>query len=351
MAHVKVDRVQQTTQSTGTGALVFDGVIPTRMRSFASAMANGSDCWVLIEHQSAAEWEISLATYNAGSITRTFASGSVSTTGGLVPFSVGVKTVSVIAPAGATPITDGAGNMSVPGILSAGGYVESRNPTPEMRLSRSDNGKGWAVFNWSAGSDALAIGYLTGGAWAGNVMFIGRDGAISVPNVATTASGANAVLDSGAGNNLLRSTSSLIYKRDIEDIESARADTVVEQARAVWYRSKAPGDPEDWSWYGLIAEELAEIEPRLVFFGYQEQHYELVEVVPATEDEPARMERRLKEGAEKVPDGIAYDRLTVMLLDVARREKAKVAALTDEVADLKARLTAVEEAVAALQGA
>ena len=98
MAHVKADRVQQTTQHTGTGTLVLDGVVPTRMRSF---IRHGGrlDVLVLIEHQSAAEWEISLATYNAGTITRVFATGAVSTTGGLVPFSGGTKTVSVIAPA------------------------------------------------------------------------------------------------------------------------------------------------------------------------------------------------------------------------------------------------------------
>ncbi len=166
--------------------------------------------------------------------------------------------------------------------------------------------------------------------------------AIYAPNVGTTAAGANAVIDPGAGGSVLRSTSSSIYKRDVEDLESARADAVIEHARPVWYRSKAPNDPSDWSWYGLIAEELAEIEPRLVTFGYQDQHYEMVEVEPAVGDEPARSERRLKVDAEKVPDGVAYDRLTVMLLDVVRREKAKTAALEATVADLLARVAALE---------
>ena len=160
----------------------------------------------------------------------------------------------------------------------------------------------------------------------------------------TTASAANAVLNSGSSpaNQLLRSTSSSVYKKDVEDLESARADAVVDQARPVWYRSKSGADREDWSWYGLIAEELAEIEPRLVTYGYQDQHYEMVEVAPATPQEPARMERRLKEDATMVPDGVAYERLTVMLLDVVRREKAKTAALEAALAALTARVEALE---------
>lgn len=128
MAHVKVDRVQQTTQSTGTGALTLDPAAIPRMFRFQDKMANGSDFWALIEHATANEFEISLCTYNAGVITRSFAVGSSSSTGGLVPFSNGTKTISVIAPAGATPIVDGGGNMSVPGGVATGGEINSAGP-------------------------------------------------------------------------------------------------------------------------------------------------------------------------------------------------------------------------------
>ena len=129
---------------------------------------------------------------------------------------------------------------------------------------------------------------------------------------------------------------------------------MVTNARPVWYRSKAPADREDWGFYGLIAEEMAEVDPRLVTFGYQDHHYELVEV-PDVRGEPhatllgidgnplvirietTRTERRLKPDAEKVPDGVAYDRLTVMLLDVVRRQGERIAALEE-------RLAAVENA-------
>lgn len=39
-------------------------------------------------------------------------------------------------------------------------------------------------------------------------------------------------------------------------------------ARPVFYRSKCAADPKDWSYWGFIAEELAEIDPRLVRWGH-----------------------------------------------------------------------------------
>jgi hypothetical protein len=170
------------------------------------------------------------------------------------------------------------------------------------------------------------------------------------PNVTTTASGANAFLDSADSNRLYRSTSSIVYKKDVEDLDHALADNI-HQFRPVWYRSKCENDCQDWSWFGLIAEEVAAIEPRLVHYGYQEDAYELIDITDTVElqpDDPRResgqeteevtkQERRLKSDAQKVPNGVAYDRLTVLLLDVVQRQE-------DRIKDLEARLIALESA-------
>jgi hypothetical protein len=66
------------------------------------------------------------------------------------------------------------------------------------------------------------------------------------------------------------------YKRDIEPVEPARNDAIL-ALEPVWYRSTAPADRADWSWYGLITEDVAAVEPRLVHFGYHDDDYELVE--------------------------------------------------------------------------
>jgi len=170
------------------------------------------------------------------------------------------------------------------------------------------------------------------------------------PNITTTASGANAFLDSADSNRLYRSTSSIVYKRDVENLDHALADNI-HQFRPVWYRSNCAADCQDWSWFGLIAEEVAAIEPRLVHYGYQEDAYELVDVTETVElqpDDPRResgeeteevtkQERRLKDDAQQVPNGVAYDRLTVLLLDVVQRQE-------DRIKDLEARLSALETA-------
>lgn len=130
--------------------------------------------------------------------------------------------------------------------------------------------------------------------------------AVYYPSVSTTASAANAFLDSASvpANQILRSTSSLRYKTDIEDLDHAKADAIL-QLRPVWYRSLADADRDDWSYYGLIAEEVATVEPRLVHYAQD----------PTSESGALR------------PDGVQYDRLGVLLFDVVRRQRAKLAEL------------------------
>jgi Protein of unknown function (DUF2793)/Chaperone of endosialidase len=140
------------------------------------------------------------------------------------------------------------------------------------------------------------------------------------PNVTTTASAANAVLNSGStpANELLRSTSSRRYKREIEDLDDPHANNIL-KLRPVWYRSAIPTDRQDWSHYGLIAEEVADIDPRLVHWGYRDEDWETVDKVDNDSQLP---ERRLRNGAKPTPDGVAYDRLTVLLLKLVKRQQA-----------------------------
>jgi hypothetical protein len=94
--------------------------------------------------------------------------------------------------------------------------------------------------------------------------------------------------------------------------------------RPVWFRSTSSNDRKDWSWYGLIAEEVAEIEPRLVHWTYLEDSYEEVEG-----------KLQLKPEAELVPDGVQYDRLSVLLIDVVSRQQKKIEGLEAKVAALE----------------
>jgi hypothetical protein len=157
----------------------------------------------------------------------------------------------------------------------------------------------------------------------------------SFPAVGTTASAANAFLDNAASpaNRLLRSTSSIRYKTDVEDLEHPRADAIL-GLRPVWYRSLAEADPSEWSYYGLIAEEVAEIEPRLVTWTYPDDAYETVEeTIEVDGEELTRVVTRLKPGAAKIPDGVQYDRLAVLLLDIVQRQQQQIATIESRVAE------------------
>lgn len=170
------------------------------------------------------------------------------------------------------------------------------------------------------------------------------------PNLTTTASSANAFLDTGDSNRLYVSTSSIEYKTDVENLDPTYADNIL-NLRPVWYRSTASADPAEWSYYGLIAEEVAAVEPRLVHYGYKQSDYEEVvvtEEVRIDESSPAydeanpdktvtveKTERRLKDGSVKAPNGVAYERLSVMLLDIIKRQSQQIEALEARVAALE----------------
>lgn len=175
------------------------------------------------------------------------------------------------------------------------------------------------------------------------------NGAVRFPSVGTTASAANAFLDSGASNNLLRSTSSLKYKTVVGDLPDEEADAVIDGARPKLYHSKAPADNPSQVYVGLIAENEQENEPRLVTLGYQDQHFEEVNV--AREGEPERLELRLKADATKVPDGLDYARYVCHLLSGTRRLRARVAELETQHATQAAAITDLAARVAALESA
>jgi hypothetical protein len=175
------------------------------------------------------------------------------------------------------------------------------------------------------------------------------------PNITTTASSANVFVDSADSNRLYRSTSSSIYKKNVESLDAIVADKILD-LRPVWYRSKCQNDRKDWSWYGLIAEEVAQIDPRFVHYGYQEDAFELVDVkqvVTLQEGDPRRengketeeivtKQKQLKKDARLVPNGVAYERLTVPLIDIAKRQKDQLAAQQELINGLLTRVSALE---------
>lgn len=237
--------------------------------------------------------------------------------------------------------------------------------------------------NWTDsanGTYALVETTPNGSTARAEVARFGGSGEVYFPLLGTTASAANGFLNSGSSpaNQLLRSTSSRRYKTDIEPLDDAYSESVYVM-QPVWYRSTADADKKEWSWFGLIAEDMDKIEPRLVHYvprhlGTREEEYEdgvtetqvldgeeeywqqvgeriTQEKIGVDEDgEPVYVEskepvlRKAKRDkfktvltpivktrmvdiyseTEMVPDGIQYERLTVLLLKEVQKLRAEL---------------------------
>jgi hypothetical protein len=96
--------------------------------------------------------------------------------------------------------------------------------------------------------------------------------------------------------------------------------------RPVRYRSKAKGDNKDWTFYGLIAEELAELDPRLVHYSYPVVGKQTVEKEITLDNgkKELRMVEEFIYGDELIPDGVQYERLTVLLINIVQRLRVEL---------------------------
>lgn len=131
-------------------------------------------------------------------------------------------------------------------------------------------------------------------------MRIANAGNIYVQGAGTTASAANAFIDSGSTpvNELLRSTSSLRYKTKVTAIPLSRIEAI-RKLRPIEYNSLAKADNRKTRFVGYAAEDVEKIDPALV-----------------------------NHDAKGRPDGVMYDRVLLM----------QIAALEATVAKLEAKL-------------
>ena len=117
----------------------------------------------------------------------------------------------------------------------------------------------------------------------------------------TTASASNVVVASTGA--LQRSTSSIKYKTQVEDIDKQYSLNIL-NCRPVWFRSTNESDNPNWSHWGFIAEEVAQIDPRLVQWRTSDIYYGADgEVIETPLSEP-------------VAEGVSYDRFVPHLLNI-----------------------------------
>ena len=143
----------------------------------------------------------------------------------------------------------------------------------------------------------------------------------------TIATGVNLHITS-AGT-LKRVASSAKYKTSIETLEDSYADNIL-NCRPVWYRALGDEENPEYSWYGFIAEEVAEIDPRLV-------QYREIEITYDEDGKPISTPL-----AEPEPEGVSYERFVPHLLNLIKRQKEQLELQGTAIAALETRLTALE---------
>lgn len=155
-------------------------------------------------------------------------------------------------------------------------------------------------------------------------MRIKSSGEVLIPGTYsnTTANGTN--VNVHTDGNLRRSTSSAKYKTSVETVENTYSDALL-NCRPVWYRSTCNGDNPEHSFWGFIAEEVAEIDPRLV-------HWKTIEI---SHDENGSV---VETPCDPEPEGVAYERFVPHLLNLIKRQQQAIETLEANVAELKAAI-------------
>lgn len=147
---------------------------------------------------------------------------------------------------------------------------------------------------------------------------------IRIPFAASSAQSNNCSFD--AFGRLVRQSSTRAIKTDIEDLDRTYAYNILNNLRPVWYRSTSTADNPEWSWYGMIAEEVAEVDARMAIWGYADDQMEIVDG-----------SSRIRPGAQLSPQGVSYDKLAVILWKVVQDQQTAIT-------DLETKVRALESA-------
>ena len=171
----------------------------------------------------------------------------------------------------------------------------------------------------------MATRYYMSGAWSPWVYMISESVVVNWYND-PTASAADAVIN--ANGSFSREVSTEEWKREIEPMQDSYADAIVQGAVPIYYRSKCERDPDDWGYWGISAEQLATVDPRLVHWGHSTKE------VPQPLGLPPKTVPDLDSPLK--PVGVQYSRLVPALLNVVKRQG-------DAIAALEARIQALEK--------
>ena len=125
MALIVADRVQETTNSTGTGAYTLGGAV-AGFQTFASEVSNADTVYYSVTDND--NFEVGLGTYasSGGTITRTAVFTS-SNSNNAVNWGIGTKNIFLTYPADKAVVEDASNNVAIGNNLVVGGTVDGRD--------------------------------------------------------------------------------------------------------------------------------------------------------------------------------------------------------------------------------
>lgn len=153
----------------------------------------------------------------------------------------------------------------------------------------------------------------------------------------TTASAANVYVASDG--RFQRSTSSLKYKTNIEDVEDEYAYNFLNNARPIYYKSLSENDNAQWGWWGFIAEELSEVDKRLVSWQYETKEVPKETILDDGTIVTSSITETVKDTSKPMqPEGVYYERITVLLTKIVQDQQKTIKELTSRIENLESKI-------------
>lgn len=162
MALVIVDRVRETTTTTGTGAIALGG--PYAGFQAFSVIGNGNNTYYAIIDSATGAWEVGIGTYStAGNSLSRDTVLSSSNSGSLVSFAAGSKDVILTQPAGRAVYLNAAGTLATISISGNAGTATTAAALTTARTISSSGDVSWSTsFDGSANATGTATLSNTG---------------------------------------------------------------------------------------------------------------------------------------------------------------------------------------------
>lgn len=182
-------------------------------------------------------------------------------------------------------------------ISTIGGYTY--NFDTEFSTNRNISGGSFSTSGSITGSGTLSIGT------AGAGLLVVPASYVRSERIYNTVTGSAANMHIGSNYSIYRSSSSIKYKTDINSLSIDDAKKIL-NFRPVKYKSLCEDDPDDQIYYGLIAEEVSDIEPAFVHWS-------------------------IKDDLEKEPEGVQYERIVSPLITLVKDLYNRVEALESKI--------------------